>query len=294
MKLLVIGRKGQLGWELNRRAARHGFAIEAVDLPEFDLADPERVAATVAATEAEMVLNAAAYTAVDKAETEVELAYAINEQGVAHLAAACSERELPVVHVSTDYVFDGTKQAPYLETDPVAPVGVYGNSKAAGETRLRERQPRHLILRTAWLYGVHGQNFVKTMLRLGREREHLRVVSDQIGCPTSAADLAEAMLRLADHFRRGQKMRWGTYHFCGAGRTSWHGFAEAIFGAAAPYTELAVKRVEAIPTEAFPTPARRPANSVLDCSRIARRFNVSPRPWREGLHETIAELFERP
>jgi dTDP-4-dehydrorhamnose reductase len=235
----------------------------------------------------ELVVNCAAYTAVDRAESEPELALAVNRDGPANLAAACGKAHIPLVHISTDYVFDGSKQGPYRETDPVLPLGVYGRSKAEGDTEVRSRLREHIILRTSWVYGVHGNNFVKTMLRLGQERRVLRVVNDQQGCPTNAADLAEVILAIAGRCDRNP---WGTYHYSGKGVTTWHGLAEAIFAEAQKYTSLLVERVEPIPSAQYPTPAKRPANSVLDCSLFTSTFGIEPRPWRESLADVIHGL----
>ena len=213
------------------------------------------------------VINAAAYTAVDRAESGSEAAFAVNREGPAHLADRCRKRGIPLIHVSTDYVFDGEKGKPYVEEDPIAPLGVYGKSKAAGEAEVRQRLPEHIIVRTAWLVGVHGHNFVKNMLRLGRERETLKVVSDQQGCPTFAADLADAILVMAKQAEIRKLVPWGTYHYCGRGETTWHGFAEAIFEIAGQYEKFALKNLLPISTAEYPTPVKRPANSVLDCTK---------------------------
>ncbi|MGB6383068.1 MAG: dTDP-4-dehydrorhamnose reductase, partial [Syntrophobacteria bacterium] len=208
----------------------------------------------------------------------------------AYLASACGKAGIPLVHISTDYVFDGQKQGAYLETDPVSPLSVYGKSKAAGEVEVREHLKEHLILRTGWLYGVHGHNFVKTMLRLGREREKVQVVTDQYGCPTYAADLAETILRIAAKLLDGRQVHWGTYHYCGKGVTSWHGFAEAIFNLARKYVPLKVKQTEAITTAEYPTAAKRPANSVLDCSLFRSHFGFAPKPWNESLARMLHQV----
>ena len=193
--LAIIGSNGQLGWELVRQGERRGVQILALDFPEIDISDPVSIDRGFGSAPIEFVINAAAYTAVDRAETEPQAAYAVNRDGPANLALKCRALDVPLIHVSTDYVFDGTKEGAYTETDEVAPLGIYGESKAAGEADVRKHLPRHFIVRTAWLCGVHGHNFVKTMLRMGREKEFLRVVNDQFGCPTFAADLAGAILR---------------------------------------------------------------------------------------------------
>jgi dTDP-4-dehydrorhamnose reductase len=290
MKILLTGAHGQVGWELTRRGRNRGFVVEATDVDVFDITDPRAVKEKVCRQGWALVVNCAAYTAVDRAESEPEIALAVNRDGPAHLAAACGKARIPLIHISTDYVFDGSKQGPYRETDPVAPLGVYGRSKAEGEREVRSRLPEHIILRTSWVYGIHGQNFVKTMLRLGQERRVLRVVNDQRGCPTNAADLAEVILAIAGRCDRNP---WGTYHYSGKGMTTWHGFAEAIFTEARKYTSLLVERVEPIPSSQYPTPAKRPSNSVLDCSLFTRTFGIEPRPWRESLAEVIHGLLSQ-
>jgi dTDP-4-dehydrorhamnose reductase len=287
MKILVTGAHGQVGWELTRRGKNRGFAVEATDVEVFDITDARAVEEQVCVPGLALVINCAAYTAVDRAESEPELALAVNRDGPACLATACGKARIPLIHISTDYVFDGSKEGPYRETDPVAPLGVYGRSKAEGEREVRTRLPEHVILRTSWVYGIHGHNFVKTMLRLGQERQVLRVVDDQQGCPTNAADLAEIILAIAGKYDRKP---WGTYHYSGKGVTTWHGFAEAIFAEARKYTSLLVERVEPIPTAQYPTPAKRPANSVLDCSLFTSTFGIEPRPWRESLAEVMQGL----
>jgi dTDP-4-dehydrorhamnose reductase len=261
-----------------------------LDLPGFDITDFSTVKKKVRQAGISLVINAAAYTAVDQAESEPKLAFAVNRDGPAYLASCCAEVGIPLLHVSTDYVFDGNKKGPYFETDPVSPLGVYGKSKAAGETEVRGHLKEHIILRTAWLYGINGHNFVKTMLRLGREKEVLRVVADQYGCPTYAADLAEVILTVAAQIGEQRDIIWGTYHYCGKGVTTWHGFAEKIFDLAREHCSLAVKEVIPITTPEYPTPAKRPANSVLDCSLFTKHFAVHPRPWQESLADMINRL----
>lgn len=290
MKLLVLGAGGQVGHELCRRAWPAGHRLAAFGHDRLDITQREAVFAAVARECPDIVVNAAAYTAVDRAESEPEAAWAGNCTGPANLAAACCGAAIPLIHISTDYVFDGSKAGPYREDDPVKPLGVYGKSKEAGERAVREALPRHVILRTAWVYSAHGHNFVKTMLRLGQERPVLRVVADQIGSPTSAADIAAAIGGVVERIAAGET-NWGTYHFVGAGAVSWHAFAETIFALAALWRGPP-PRVEAIATADYPTPARRPANSVLDCGWISEVFGIVPRPWREALAEVIGELFE--
>ena len=292
MKLLVLGAGGQVGRELCRREWPAGYRLAAFDRGDVDITREDSIAAAMQRERPDMVINAAAYTAVDRAETEPDAAWAANCTGPGQLAAACREAAVPLIHISTDYVFDGGKAGPYREDDPVNPLGVYGKSKEAGDRAIREALPEHVILRTAWVYSAHGHNFVKTMLRLAGERPVLRVVADQTGSPTSAADIAAAIARVVQRIAGGQG-RWGTYHFTGAGAVTWHGFAEAIFELAAPWRGPP-PRVEPITTADYPTPARRPANSVLDCRLIAETFGIIPRPWREALAEVIRELYDGP
>lgn len=292
-RILVTGADGQLGSELMRRATQYQVTAIGLVRAQLDITDASAVRQTVLGSRAAAVVNAAAYTAVDKAESETTRAYAVNRDGTAYLAAACAEAKIPLIHVSTDYVFDGSKSTPYTEDDPVQPVSVYGASKEAGEQALRDIWPRHIILRTAWVYSVFGNNFVKTMLRLARERDSLRVVADQHGCPTAAGDLAEAILQIVRRISAEGEIPWGTYHYCGAGSTTWHGFAEAIVQLAAPVLRRSVPVIP-ITTADYPTPARRPANSVLDCRRIRERLGIEPRPWRVSLKEVMDELIGVP
>jgi len=289
MKLLVLGARGQVGHELCRRAWPAGYSIAASDRDEIDITGHEPVFAAVAREHPDIVINAAAYTAVDRAESEPDAAWAGNCTGPANLAAACQEAAIPLIHLSTDYVFDGSKLGPYREDDRVKPLGVYGKSKEAGDRAVRDALPRHVILRTAWIYSAHGHNFVKTMLRLANERPVLRVVADQIGSPTSAGDIAAAIGDIVQQLNAGNSL-WGTYHFAGAGAVTWHGFAQAIFELASPWRGPPPP-VEAIATADYPTAARRPANSVLDCTRIGEAFGIVPRPWRAALAEVIGELY---
>jgi dTDP-4-dehydrorhamnose reductase len=291
MKLLVLGAGGQVGRELCRFAWPAGCALVAHDRDGVDITRREVVFAAVARARPDFIVNAAAYTAVDRAESEPDAAWAANCGGPANLAAACAAAAIPLVHLSTDYVFDGSKTAPYREDDPVNPLGVYGKSKEAGDRAVRDALREHVILRTAWVYSAHGHNFVKTMLRLAGERPVLRVVADQQGSPTSAADIAAAIAAIVQRIASGSR-GWGTYHFTGGGAVTWHGFAEAIFELAAPWRGPP-PRVEAITTADYPTPACRPANSVLDCRRIGDTFGIVPRPWREALADVIREIYAR-
>ena len=289
--IAIIGSNGQLGWELVRQGGSLGLKVLALDLAEIDITRPESIAGCLEPVSVQLVVNAAAYTAVDLAETEKKRAFEVNRDGPANLAAFCAHAGMPLVHISTDYVFDGSKAGAYREDDPVAPIGVYGQSKAAGEAEVRRKSPEHLIIRTAWLYGVHGHNFVKTMLRLRREKKTIKVVDDQTGCPTYAADLARAILLMTDHILGGKKTPWGTYHYCSVGSVTWCGFAKAIFEIAAKYEGAEAPKVIPITSAEYPTPVKRPANSVLDCSKIEKQFDIQPRPWIDSLTDMIDTLY---
>lgn len=291
MKILVAGSQGQLARALvGRGRSRHGLSIVALGRPQLDLSDTGSIARVVAAEQPDLIINAAAYTAVDSAEREPKAAFAINRDGAGWLATAAREINAPIVHISTDYVFDGTKSRAYVETDATCPIGVYGSSKLEGEAAVAAANPEHLILRTSWLFSPYGHNFLKTMLRLAAERPELRVVADQFGNPTYAPDLADAILDLA--FRVVDKAFppvWGIYHAAGAGDTSWHGFATEIVRAAARTTVPGVSVVP-IATADYPTTTRRPANSQLNCDKLERVFGARLPPWQQSVGKCIESL----
>ncbi len=286
MKILGFGATGQVATELARAAQALGVDLHQLGRNQADLADPESCAEWIAATDADVVINAAAHTAVDTAETEPAKARMINAEAPGAMARAAAQRGLPFLHISTDYVFDGSGDRPWREDDPVAPLGVYGATKLEGEARVAAAGGPFLILRTAWVFSAHGRNFVKTMLRLGAERDALSVVADQRGGPTPAADIAAALLTIARAFQAGQGTS-GVFHFAGAPPCSWADFAEAIFAAATLPHKPSVKRIA---TAEYPTPARRPANSILDCTRIAASYGIAQPDWRIGLAKVIREL----
>jgi len=286
MRVLVTGVTGQVGGCLTALPPPPGVAWIPAGRDTLDLAEPERIEVAVEHLAPDVVINCGAYTAVDKAESEPELADRINHLGAGALAAACGRRGLVMVQLSTDYVFDGTKPAPYQPDDPVGPLCAYGVSKEAGERAVRAGCLRHIILRTSWVYGPHGSNFVRTMLRLGEERDELRVVADQHGTPTSAVELAGALASLAGRLADGWQAPAGTWHLTAEGYTTWHGFAEAIFDIAAPITGHR-PHVAAVTTAEYRTPARRPANSRLDCSATRRDLGLALRPWRAPLATVV-------
>jgi dTDP-4-dehydrorhamnose reductase len=292
--LLVFGGDGQVGRALAEAATPPGWRVVALGRAAVDITDAEHLARAIAAHEPAAVVNAAAYTAVDKAESERDAAFRINETGAGLVAEAAAAAQATVIHLSTDYVFNGEASRPWREDDAVAPLGVYGASKAAGEDAVRAAARRHVILRTSWVFGVHGNNFVKTMLRLGAERPALKIVADQVGRPTSAHDLADAILAIAAKLGGGvaTAKAYGTFHFANAGAVSWHDFAREIFTQAAerggPSPQLA-----AIPTRDYPTPAQRPAYSVLDCDKLAGLYGIEPRRWQAALADVLARLLPK-
>ncbi len=286
--ILVVGRSGQVASAL----ARPGVAsrpVVALGRPDLDLTDPDRINAAIRVHRPAVVINAAAYTAVDKAETEPDLAFRLNAAGPGHLAEACDRADIPLVHLSTDYVFNGQATRPWREDDPIEPLGVYGQSKAEGEARVRLAVPRHVVLRTSWVFAGHGHNFVRTMLRLGRERRELGIVDDQHGGPTAARDIASACLAIADRLVEGFGDGYGTFHYSGAPATTWCGFARAVFEAAEPHG-ITPPEIKPITTADYPTPAARPANSVLDCGRIETVWGISQPNWRPALADAVADL----
>lgn len=289
MRILQFGTTGQVASELLRQAPGWPVEITALSRAECDFNDAELVARMIWGRKPDLIINAAAYTAVDQAEGDVESAFEVNAQSPASIAGMCGASGPAMVHFSTDYVFDGRKGAPYLETDRPEPLSAYGRSKLSGEQLVLMSCPRALVLRTSWVVSAHGRNFVKTMLRLAAEGQPLRVVDDQFGRPTSAADLAGFVLANAERLAGAPAgdPHFGLFHFANAGETSWKGFAEAVLeaalGAAAP-------KVEGIKTAERPAPAERPARGTLDTTKLEQTFGYQPRPWREALAEIVAEL----
>ncbi|MBV8769720.1 MAG: dTDP-4-dehydrorhamnose reductase [Hyphomicrobiales bacterium] len=288
MDILVTGGTGQVGLELKRHAWPAGVEVHFPGRDELDLSKPDEISRVVASRHWSVVINAAAFTAVDKAETEVAEAWLLNAVAPAVLAAEAAKANIPLVHVSTDYVFSGEKSEPYVEEDRIAPLGVYGASKEGGEQGVRSARVRHAIVRTAWVVSEHRANFLKTMLRLARERDRLSVVADQWGCPTSARDFAGALVRVAIRLASDDSAPTGTFHLVNAGETSWHGFAVEIMRRAFPNGDG--PRIEAIQTCAYPTPAKRPANSRLATEKIEKAYGIKLRPWPEAIAEIIAAL----
>lgn len=298
MKILLLGKNGQLGWELQRSLSVLG-EIVACDRTEADLENLEQLQAVIRKVSPQVIVNAAAYTAVDKAESEPERALLINSKAVDLLAKEACQLNAWLIHYSTDYVFDGTKEGPYLETDATHPISIYGKTKLSGEEAIRASGCKHLILRTSWVYAARGNNFIKTMLRLAQERNEIKVVFDQIGAPTSAemlADVTTCCLYRLQYDASFAAHQGGTYHLAAGGRTSWHGFAQFILNEAVHHgVELTAtsQNVLAIPTSEYPLPAKRPANSQLITEKITTTFGIKLPPWQLHAQRTVAEIVSR-
>ena len=287
--IIITGGEGMLARDLLSVLRRLGRTVVALPRSQMDLTDPAAIRAQMRAHRPTWVINGAAYTAVDRAESEADRAYAVNCDGAAAVANACSQLGSALVQLSTDYVFDGQASRPYAEDQPTAPINVYGASKLAGEQAVRETLPRHLIFRTSWLYGLGGANFVSTMRRLALTRDELLVVNDQHGIPTWTQDLAEGIAAAITRVDANDAQAdWGTYHLCAAGATTWHAFAKAIVEGLADHEGIRGTRVTAQSSADRPTPAKRPGYSVLDCRKFANRFAHALRPWRDALREMLA------
>ena len=289
-KIVITGAYGQVGFCLTQQAQANGWDVLAIDRDKLDITDPQAVNALVKEYQPDVIINAAAHTAVDKAETEIDASYAINRDGPKYLAEAAASVGAAILHISTDYVFAGDKDGIYSEADPVAPQGIYGASKLAGEEAVIIANSKHVILRTAWVFGEHGNNFVKTMLRLGSQRDQLGIVADQFGGPTYAGDIAAALLTMAEKaVAAPATVSWGIYHFAGEPQVNWYQFARAIFDKAVEH-KLLVKapQLNALTTADYPTPAKRPANSRLDCRKIFNEFGIQPSDWHKALEDIAA------
>ena len=291
MRILITGAQGQVGKELVSIANQRGFDVIAAGQTELDITQLKKIESYVEVHQPDIVINAAAYTAVNKAEEEQDITYAINRDGAANLAAVSKEKNIPLLHISTDYVFDGTKSEAYSENDAVSPLGIYGISKWQGEETIRQTLPEHIILRVAWVFGEQGNNFVKTMLRLAKDRDELSVVEDQFGGPSPSKDIAKTLIILAEQYQKEKTLEWGTYHYCGDEKVSWCGFAKEILKQAKEQglIEKDIK-VNAITTAEYQDPTKRPANSVLDCEKIKNTFGIEMPSWKESLNQVLTEL----
>lgn len=286
LRILIIGQNGQVSRALQSRLAGMGeLIVRGSD--QLDLARPDHLRSPINALRPDLIINAAAHTAVDQAESEPERAFAINATAPGVLAQVAVELGVPLIHYSTDYVFDGRKREPYTEADTPNPLSVYGRSKLAGEDAIRDAAGQHLILRTSWVYSSEGRNFLLTMQRLLQEKSHLRVVDDQIGAPTWAGTIADSTAHLIERWQAGRHGAWGTYHLTAQGETSWFGFAQAI-GEHLIEQHKPCAVLEPIPSGAYPTPAPRPLNSRLDCTRLLQQWGVSQPDWRSALHQCLA------
>jgi len=292
MKIVIIGRNGQLARALIAAGAPEGMRLQAISPPELDITSRESVDRALSCTRPDVVINTAAYTAVDTAESEAQAAFSLNRDGARHLAQACCRMQIPLVHISTDYVFDGKKAAPYVEEDPTCPLNVYGKSKLEGERAVRQYCQQHLILRTSWLFSPHGRNFVRAILQQAQMRDSLQVVDDQLGTPTYAAHLARGILHMLQVMRSSMdEFPWGTYHMSGAGKASWCTLAQEVLSCAARLGGP-VARVQPIASAEFPSPARRPTDTRLDNGKLIKAFGIRLPDWREGTHECVRAILE--
>lgn len=296
MHLLVTGANGQLGQCLADQLKAQNIAHTLLSRQDADINDTVVLEKVIVDNGVSAIINAAAYTAVDKAESEPELAKRVNVDGPTALAKLCARFDIPLLHVSTDYVFDGNQQSPYVETDATGPTGVYGQTKLEGELAIQRHAPKHIIMRTAWVFSEYGNNFLKTMLRLAKDRDTLGVVNDQVGCPTYAGDIAKALISMAMQLHEREQhgeaeARYGIYHYVGDTAVSWHGFAIAIFEQAQRHGMIkSVPTVNGISTSAYPTPAKRPAYSVLSTVKLAKDYGLEASDWRLAVSDIIEIL----
>ncbi len=295
MRILITGANGQVGWALKQLARQFPqHTLIALERHNLDITCKDAVNQTIAKENADIVINAAAYTAVDKAEEDAESACNINRDGVDNLASACLNADIPLLHISTDYVFNGKKNSPYTETDSPNPLGIYGHSKLAGEQAIAEQLNRFIILRTSWVFGLHGQNFVKTILRLCQDRSELSIIADQFGAPTSASSIAHCLLQICDQYDNDIAIPWGLYHFSNTPDTNWHGFTCKIIDLAQKYNLIDHEiNVNKITTEQYPLPCARPQNSCLNKNRITKKLSITLTPWEEELETLLMTLSQQ-
>lgn len=292
MKILVVGASGQVAQSLYELGTKSAHQVHTLGRPDLDITDEASISAALSLFKPKLVVNAAAYTAVDRAEEENSTAYAINSAGAGSLAKLAAGAELPIVHISTDYVFDGTKDGAYRETDPASPLGAYGRSKWAGEEAVRAENPQHIIFRTAWVFSPFGSNFVKTMLRLSEDREDINVVNNQFGNPTYAPHLATGILSICDKIEQKPahgSHNWGTYHVAGTGHTNWAELARAVFEESRALGGPSAK-VNGIPSDQYPTKAQRPSNSRLDLELAERDWGIVLPTWKHGVRDCVRRL----
>lgn len=293
MKLLLAGCQSQVGLAVSAYGESRGHQIIAMDSAQMDVTHLDKVERVVDAHQPEIIINTAGYTSVDKAEADKEACFAINRDGVANLSRVARTSQIPLIHLSTSFVFDGRKGSPYKETDEANPVNTYGQSKLEGEILLRELCPKHILLRSGWVFGPDRFNFLKTVLRLSREKEQLEIVSDQLGGPTYSSDLARVVIAIAEQLDCQPESLWGTYHYCGTDQASWFQLAETILQEGYRFEDLKAKTILPILADQFPATARRPQNSMLDCRKILGSFGIKQRPWKQGVLESLKLLAER-
>ena len=289
-KLLITGGNGQLAQALCHHSLAKNFQIIPCSRLDMDITDTDSITNALVTFSPDIIINTAAFTAVDKAESDIKASVEINHLGTQHLAAACEKQRIPLIHISTDYVFDGAKQNPYQENDVPNPINFYGKTKWLGELAVRELCEQHIILRVSGVFSEYGNNFLKTILRLAQERKELRVVADQITCPTYAGDIAQAIFSIVKQ-NIERPTHWGTYHYCSAPPVSWYEFAKAIVTYAQNYKKLLVEEINAITTDQYPTAAKRPAYSVFDCTKIQLDFDIPQPSWNEGIQKSIQGIF---
>jgi dTDP-4-dehydrorhamnose reductase len=294
VKILLTGCDGQIGTEIRQAIATQAFGkheLVATNRQQLDITNQEQVHTKIATLQPDIVINSAAYTAVDNAESQANKAFSINRDGPENIARSCAQNSVKLIHISTDYVFDGATQCAYAESDPINPINVYGQSKAEGESAVREFCPQHIILRTSWAYSLRGNNFLTTMAKLILEEKPLRVVDDQIGAPTAAADIADTILQIGEQIVRREDPFFGTVHYTGHGSTSWYGFAKRIGDYIFETTDRTVK-LTPIPTKSYPTPATRPMNSTLNCDLIQQQFEIKTVNWQQRVDHTTKQFLE--
>ncbi|TLY48057.1 MAG: dTDP-4-dehydrorhamnose reductase [Gammaproteobacteria bacterium] len=289
LKILLTGANGQLGCEMVELAKNLNLPLYSFTRSQLNITELDQIQRTVATIKPNYIINTAAYTAVDKAEKESELAFSINCVGVKNLAKVAEEFDIPLLHISTDYVFDGQKKTPYIEEDEAQPLSIYGQSKLSGENLLRESWYKHIILRVSWVFGIFGNNFVKTIIRLAKEQKELKIIADQRGAPTYTGDIAMTLLKIIACLDKGQT-QWGTYHYTGMPTLSWYEFAKKIVDELKQHQHLLLREIIPILTLEYPCIARRPYNSELDCQKILQTFNIRPTHWFSGLKKMVYSL----
>lgn len=286
VKLLLTGAYGQVGNEIVDLAVKYNLELYPFTHHQLNITEFEQLKQVISTIKPNYIINTAAYTAVDKAEKESELAFAVNALGVKHLAKIAQEYDIPLLHISTDYIFDGQKKMPYVEEDRPNPLSIYGLSKLSGENLLRETWYKHIILRVSWVFGTYGNNFVKTIMRLAKEKNELSIIADQTGAPTYAGDIAQTLLKIVGCLDNGQ-FAWGTYHYTGTPTLSWYEFAKKIVDVAKQQQQLILREIIPIAALDYPSIACRPSNSELDCCKIARVFGIQPNNWSQGLKKIV-------